>query len=59
MGGGVMPEWVLAKLIPVGLLAVGLGVFLVWARLGTKEPLPHDNRMPETHFRQGDGFGGG
>lgn len=54
-----MPEWALAILIPVGLLAVGLGVFLVWARLGTKEPLPHDNRMPETHFRQGGGLGGG
>jgi hypothetical protein len=55
-----MPEWALAILIPVGLLAVGLGTFLVWARLGTKEPLNHgDNRMPETHFRQGGGIGGG
>ncbi|MFI9046116.1 hypothetical protein [Streptomyces sp. NPDC053427] len=54
-----MPEWVLAILVPVGLLAVGLGTFLVWARLGTKEPLHHDNQMPETHFRQGGGAGGG
>ncbi len=52
-----MPEWALAILIPVGLLAVGLGTFLLWARLGTKEPLKHDNRMPETHFTQGDGPG--
>lgn len=54
-----MPEWVWAILVPAGLLAVGLGAFLVWARLGTKEPLKHDNRMPETHFRQGGGLGGG
>ncbi|MGW6563857.1 hypothetical protein [Streptomyces sp. NPDC054975] len=47
-----MPEWVLAVLIPVGLLTVGLGVFLVWARFGTKEPREHDNVMPETHFRE-------
>lgn len=53
-----MPDWALAILIPVGLLAVGLVTFLIWARLGTKEPLKHDNRMPETHFRQGGGAGG-
>ncbi|MET9364561.1 hypothetical protein ABZX93_27080 [Streptomyces sp. NPDC006632] len=54
-----MPEWALAVLIPVGLLGVGLGTFWVWACLGTKEPVNHDNPMPETHFRQGDGMGGG
>ncbi|MEU7005361.1 hypothetical protein [Streptomyces sp. NPDC046332] len=47
-----MPDWVLAVLIPVGLLTVGVGVFLLWPRLGTKEPLEHDNPMPETYFRE-------
>ncbi|MBZ4320509.1 hypothetical protein [Streptomyces huiliensis] len=52
-----MPEWALAILIPVGLLAVGLGAFLIWARLGTKEPLKHDNQITETHFGVGEGPG--
>ncbi|MFF1921353.1 hypothetical protein ACFVW8_12370 [Streptomyces sp. NPDC058221] len=47
-----MPGWALAVLIPCGSLALCLGVFLIWARLGTKEPLEHDNPMPETHFRE-------
>ncbi|HEY9374690.1 hypothetical protein [Streptomyces sp.] len=49
-----MSEWVLAVVIPVGLLGLGVGVFLVWAHKGTKEPLEHDNRMPETYFREQD-----
>ncbi|MDG4859707.1 hypothetical protein P8605_16375 [Streptomyces sp. T-3] len=53
-GGGGVSEWVLAVLIPVALVAVGLCAFLVWAHLGTKRPLRHDNPMPETHFREQD-----
>ncbi|WP_406146799.1 hypothetical protein [Streptomyces sp. NBC_01012] len=49
-----MPDRALAVLVPVGLIAVCLGVFLLWVRLGTKEPLKHDNTMPETYFRESD-----
>ncbi|WP_411104140.1 hypothetical protein [Streptomyces sp. cmx-4-9] len=43
-----MGEWLLAVCIPVGLLALGVGGFLLWARWGTGDPVEHHSSMPET-----------
>ncbi|MFJ8658802.1 hypothetical protein [Streptomyces sp. NPDC093795] len=36
-----MPEWLWAVLIPAGLAGVGVGGFLIWAKLGTDRPVEH------------------
>ncbi|MFI6006845.1 hypothetical protein ACIA98_42070 [Streptomyces sp. NPDC051366] len=46
--GVVMPEWMLAVLIPVGLLGVGVCTFLIWATLGTDRPVEHHSSMPSS-----------
>ncbi|MFD9409728.1 hypothetical protein ACFWBN_22305 [Streptomyces sp. NPDC059989] len=43
-----MPEWLLAVLIPGGMVALGLGAFLLWARFGTEDPVEHHSSMPHT-----------
>ncbi|WP_327417468.1 hypothetical protein [Streptomyces sp. NBC_01233] len=34
-----------------GLLAMGLGGFLLWARFGTEDPVEHHSSMPHTWNR--------
>lgn len=43
-----MPEWLLAVLIPIGLLGVGVCAFLIWAALGTDRPVEHHSSMPSS-----------
>ncbi|PWK65138.1 hypothetical protein BCL76_113125 [Streptomyces sp. CG 926] len=43
-----MPEWLLAVLIPTGLLGVGVCTFLIWAALGTDMPVEHHSSMPSS-----------
>ncbi len=43
--GVVMLGWLLAVLIPAGLLGVGTCAFLIWAKLGTDRPVEHHSTM--------------
>ncbi|MFF5971873.1 hypothetical protein ACFY7C_10145 [Streptomyces sp. NPDC012769] len=36
-----MPEWLIAVLVPVGMLGLGAGAFLVWVKFGTDRPVEH------------------
>lgn len=42
-----MPEWLIAALIPIGLLGVCAAAFLVWVSLGTQKPVHRDPAEPE------------
>ncbi len=41
MEAGVVVTVLLAVVIPVGLLALGTGAYLLWVRFGTEEPWRH------------------
>ncbi|GHA53354.1 hypothetical protein [Streptomyces tendae] len=42
-----MPEWLIAVLIPIGLLVVCAGAFLVWVSVDTHNPVHRDTSDPE------------
>jgi hypothetical protein len=42
-----MPEWLIAVLIPLGLLGLGAAVYLVWVSLGTQDPVGRDVSDPD------------
>ncbi|MEV0014180.1 hypothetical protein [Streptomyces tendae] len=42
-----MPEWLIAVLVPIGLLGVCAGAFLVCASLDTHNPVHRDTSDPE------------
>ncbi|WP_159048702.1 hypothetical protein [Streptomyces sp. NRRL F-4489] len=43
--------WLIALLIPVGLLGLGTAVFAIWAYLGTDRPVEHHSSMPSKPSR--------
>ncbi|MEU0445532.1 hypothetical protein [Streptomyces tendae] len=45
--GVSMPEWLIAVLIPIGLLVVCAGAFLVWVSVDTHNPVHRDTSDPE------------
>ncbi|WP_415948121.1 hypothetical protein [Streptomyces sp. KLOTTS4A1] len=42
-----MPTWLIAILIPVGLLALCVAVYLAWVALGTQKPVHRDPSDPD------------
>ncbi|MFD3335257.1 hypothetical protein ACFWV1_21780 [Streptomyces sp. NPDC058700] len=42
-----MPEWLMAVLIPVGMIGLGTAGFLIWARLGSDRPVEHHSSAPK------------
>jgi hypothetical protein len=42
-----MPDWLWAVLVPVVLLGLAVGAFVVWAARGTADPVEHHSTMPD------------
>ncbi|MFJ3792374.1 hypothetical protein [Kitasatospora sp. NPDC090091] len=49
-----MLDWVLAILVPAGIVAAAAGAYWCWARFGTDRPVDHHSSMPnEPDFPDG------